>query len=68
MAIAIICGFALGCSLAGLFFGGLALIKVIAFEKSTHKIEYMPIDPNSANDFAKHLVDQVKDEQMEVEL
>ena len=46
----------------------LALAKVIGLEKSTHKVEYVPIDPNSAQDFAKQLADQIKDEERDVEL
>lgn len=46
----------------------IALAKVIGLEKSTHKVEYVPIDPNSAQDFAKQLADQVKDELQDTEL
>ena len=68
MDISIICGFSFGCSLAAIIFAGLALIKVIAFEKSTHRIEYMPIDPNQATDFSKQLEKQLKEEEQDLEV
>lgn len=55
-------------SLSAMIISLLALAKVIGLEKSTHKVEYVPIDPNSAQDFAKQLADQIKDEQQDTEL
>ena len=55
-------------AIAAMIISLLALAKVIGLEKSTHKVEYVPIDHNSAQDFAKQLADQIKDEERDVEL
>lgn len=55
-------------SISAMIIALLALAKVIGFEKSTHKMEYVPVDPSAAQDFAKQLADQIKDEQQDVEL
>ena len=55
-------------SISAMIIALLALAKVIGFEKSTHRMEYVPVDPNAAQDFAKQLADQIKDEQQDVEL
>ena len=55
-------------SLSAMIIALLALAKVIGFEKSTHRMEYVPVDPNSALDFAKQLQDQIKDEEKDTEL
>ena len=55
-------------SISAMIVSMLALAKVVGMEKSTHKVEYVPIDPNSAQDFAKQLADQIKDEQQDTEL
>lgn len=56
------------CTISAMIVSLIALAKVIGLEKSTHKVEYVPVDPNSALDFAKQLQEQVKEEQQDVEL
>ena len=55
-------------AIAAMIISLIALAKVIGLEKSTHKVEYVPIDPNSAQDFAKQLAEQIKDEERDTEL
>lgn len=63
----IVIGITFGLSLVGLMAGSFSLIKIIAFEKSTHRIEYIPVD-NNPQDFAKKLNEQITDEQKDLEL
>ena len=55
-------------SISAMIVALLALAKVIGMEKSTHKMEYVPVDPSQALDFAKQLQEQIKEENRDVEL
>ena len=54
------------CCISAMIISLIALAKVIGFEKSTHKMEYIPVDPSQALDFTKQLQDQIKEENQDV--
>jgi hypothetical protein len=56
----------LALTIVSCFIACFALVKVYAFEKSTHKIEYVTVDPQA--DFAVKLKEQLKDEEMDLEV
>ena len=54
------------CTISAMIISLIALAKVIGLEKSTHKVEYVPVDPNQALDFAKQLQEQIKYEDRDI--